>query len=243
MAIDRAILEMHAAGGSVATLRLYTWDRPTVSLGRFQSVTGVDTDAVRRYGVGGCRRPTGGRGVLHDDELTYSVTAGVADGLPRGVAASYRVLCSALVEAYRQLGVEAALTAGRSGDASSPACYLQSTAADLSHGAAKLSGSAQVWSGTSCLQHGSFIISRDTEREADIFALSEDGRHRLTTSTMTIAEVLGHTPDRESLTRAVCEGFERSLGISLEPGCMTDAELNRAAEIEADFTVDPTSWT
>ncbi len=81
------------------------------------------------------------------------------------------MLCGGLVEAYRELGVEAALTARPRGDGSSAACYLHATAADLSLGALKLSGSAQVWHGSTVLQHGSFIVSRDVDREARVFGL------------------------------------------------------------------------
>jgi lipoate-protein ligase A len=91
MAVDRAILASHAAGDGPPTLRLYRWSPPAVSLGRFQSTDDVDMAYCAAEGLDVCRRPTGGRGVLHDDELTYSIVAGVADGLPRGVRRSYTI--------------------------------------------------------------------------------------------------------------------------------------------------------
>ncbi|MDP2232400.1 MAG: lipoate--protein ligase family protein, partial [Actinomycetota bacterium] len=103
MAVDRAIQLACAAGAAPPTLRLYTWARPTVTLGRFQPASSVQADACGRYGVGVVRRFTGGRGVLHDDEVTYSIVASVPDGVPRGVAASYRYLCTGLTEAYHLL--------------------------------------------------------------------------------------------------------------------------------------------
>src|SRR5690554_5966281 len=108
MAVDRAVLSEHAAGDAPPTLRLYRFAPPTVSLGRFQKVDDVDVRYCREQGIGLCRRPTGGRGVLHDDELTYSIVAGLRDGVPRGVRDSYRYLSAALAEAYRSLGVDAA---------------------------------------------------------------------------------------------------------------------------------------
>jgi lipoate-protein ligase A len=234
MAVDRAILSAHEAGDVPPTLRLYTWSRPTVSLGRFQRAADVDLEACGSEGIGTCRRPTGGRGVLHDDELTYSLVSGVRDGLPRGVSASYRMLCGALVEAYREIGVPATLTARERGERGAGACYLHASDADLSMGAAKLSGSAQVWSTTSCLQHGSFVVSRDVAREARVFRLGEAGARALQESTDTIAGVLGRIPARDELTEAVIAGIGRGLGVRFEQADLSvgeaqDADLNAAS--------------
>lgn len=236
MAVDRAVLAAHAAGTAPPTLRLYRWDPPTVSLGRFQKATDVDAAYCAANGIGLCRRPTGGRGVLHADEVTYSIVAGVRDGLPRGVRASYRFLSTALAEAYHALGVDAALTA-RDRGMRSGSCYLHTTAADLSLGAAKLSGSAQVWDRDSCLQHGSFVISRDLAREAGVFALDGDGAGALASATTTIAEVLGGRPAEVEIIGAVCGALEGTLGIALIDGVLSEDELEAASSLRTDFSV------
>jgi lipoate-protein ligase A len=228
MAVDRAVLAAHESGDVPPTLRLYRWDRPTVSLGRFQATGDVDAAYCEARGIGVCRRPTGGRGVLHDDELTYSAVAGVRDGLPRGVSASYRVLCSALVAAYRSLGIDAALTPRERGSRGAGACYLHATHADLSLGAAKLSGSAQVWKGSSCLQHGSFVISRDVEREARVFRLDAAAAAALDECTVTIERVTGARPAEVALIEALSTGFEQAFGADFMPGSLTDAEVTAA---------------
>ena len=228
MALDRAIQLTHHAGGVPPTLRLYRWERPTVTIGRFQKVTDVDTEYCESHGIEVVRRFTGGRGVLHDDEVTYSIVAGLSDGVPRGVAASYRVLCAGLAEAYRALGVDAALTAGSRGDRGSAACYLHATAADLSVGARKLSGSAQVWSGSTVLQHGSFTISRQISREASAFRLTPTAAEELAGRTATLASVLGHAPTVEEVRAAVCKGVSSSLDVSLAQGAITSAEVELA---------------
>ena len=228
MAVDRAVLVAHEAGAVPPTLRLYSWERPTVSLGRFQNAEDVDRAVAEAHGVAVCRRPTGGRGVLHDDEVTYAVVAGVRDGLPRGVSASYRELCGALVEAYRALGVAAELTARTRGERDSGACYLHATPADLSLGAAKLSGSAQVWLRESCLQHGSFVVSRDASLEAALFGLGDGGARALSRAATTLLEATGSRPDAAAVRDAVVEGFGRWFGVDLEPGELTAAELVHA---------------
>jgi lipoate-protein ligase A len=237
MAIDRAVLESRRAGSCPATLRLYQWEVPTVTLGRFQKVEQVDVEACRVRGFDVVRRPTGGRGVLHDDELTYSVVAHLSDGVPRGVAASYRHLSTALAEAYRLLGVRAELTHRSSGAPDSGACYLHSTQADLSLGAAKLSGSAQVWSGDAVLQHGSFVRTRDVHAESAVFRLGGDGSAALLASTATLSDALGASPDVGTITAAAVEAFGTALGIRLEPGSLTPAERSAAASFAPEHVI------
>ncbi len=228
MAVDRALLDAHAAGSAPPTLRLYWWDRPTVSLGHFQREWDVDAGYCGERGIAGCRRPTGGRGVLHDHEVTYSVVAGVRDGVPRGVTASYRWLSAGLVEAYRRLGLDAALTARDRGERGAGACYLHTTRSDLSLGEAKLSGSAQVWNGESCLQHGSLVITRDVEAEAGVFGLDGARRRALADSTATIAGILGGTVDREEVAESLVEGFGAALGARFAASEIGSVEVEAA---------------
>lgn len=237
MALDRAVLHGVAAGSSAPTLRLYRWEVPTVSLGRFQPVEQVDQGVCDRRGFDVVRRPTGGRGVLHDDELTYSIVAGTRDGVPAGVAASYRHLSAALAEAYASLGVPARVTARSRGERGAGACYLHATQADLSLGAAKLSGSAQVWKDAAVLQHGSFVISRDVEAEAEVFRLDVRGREALDRTTATLSGTLGRSPAFEEIEGAVTRAVERVLGVTLAPGGFSDAELAAASGYRGDHEV------
>lgn len=240
MAVDRAMLAAHAAGLIPPTVRLYRWSPPAVSLGRFQSVDDVDLAYCAAEGLDVCRRPTGGRGVLHDDELTYSIVAGVADGLPRGVRQSYAVLCEALAGAYRSLGVDASLTARDRGERGSGACYLHATSADLSLGAAKLSGSAQVWSGDSCLQHGSFVVGRDVTREARVFMLDDERTRTFERSTATIAGATGRRPSWDEIATAVAEAVARVFSVALEPATVSEKEFEMAGRMRPDHAVRST---
>jgi len=241
MALDRALQLSREAGQSPPTLRLYRWLRPTITLGRFQKLTDVDVAFCASRGIDVVRRFTGGRGVLHDDEVTYAIVAGIGDGIPRGVAASYRLLCSGLAEAYRLLGVPAALTTREQGVKGSAACYLHATAADLSLGARKLSGSAQVWSGSTVLQHGSFTITRDVDREAQAFRLSNSARDDLGSRTATLESALGHAPSVSQVVAAVREGVSTALGVRLQSGSVTAAEEELALTLlpQVSCEVDP----
>lgn len=238
MAIDRAIQFAHGAGEAPPTLRLYGWSVPTVTLGRFQDASSVDRLACANSGVAVVRRFTGGRGVLHDDEVTYSVVAGTRDGVPRGVAASYRYLCEGLACAYSLLGVDAELTSRPRGSRSSAACYLHATHADLSVGTAKLAGSAQVWHADTVLQHGSFTRTRDPGREAEVFRLDSAQSAELAATTATLRDLLGTEPSVSEIANAVAAGVAAGLGIRLDPGELSASELELAARFEADTGVD-----
>ena len=230
MALDRAVQLAHEEGEAPPTLRLYEWQRPTVTLGRFQAADSIDREFCSASGIDVVRRPTGGRGVLHADEVTYSIVAGLRDGVPRGTSASYRMLCGGLAEAYRLLGVDAALTARPRGSRSSAACYLHATAADLSLGARKLSGSAQVWFHDSVLQHGSFTISRDIATGGGGVSVvrrgagaSRDGMRSPSTACS-----LSHLAERPFATPWPRE-WQRALGVEVVPGVLTDAERRAGA--------------
>lgn len=231
MALDRACQTARQQGLVPPTLRLYGWARPTVTLGRFQDAADVDAEVARSAGVDVVRRATGGRGVLHDDEVTYSVVAAVDDGVPEGVAASYRYFARALAAGYDRLGVKAGLTEGRA-TGRSAACYLTSAGADLAVGRRKLSGSAQVWSGGTVLQHGSFVRSRDVDLEARLFRLDESGRARLEADTVTLSSSEeGGAPSVTHIVESVVEGFRSALGITVVPGEWSGLEATLAAEL------------
>jgi lipoate-protein ligase A len=234
MAIDRAIQMCRAQDLCPPTVRLYRWARPTVTHGKFQSLEGIDRAVCGSLGVDVVRRFTGGRGVLHDDEVTYSVVASTRDGIPRGTTDSYAYLSSALVRTYQSLGIEAELTKHRRGDAASSACYLQSTLADLSSGTSKLSGSAQVWLGSTVLQHGSFTRSRDWERERDVFRLTREQLETLRRCTVAIDEVCAQHVDDGSLVAACISGFQTGLGIKLVEGELSALEALYAAQLVAE---------
>jgi len=234
MAIDRAVQLAREQHSAPPTLRLYRWSRPTVTLGRFQDASSVDLDVCEAEGIDAVRRFTGGRGVLHDHELTYSIVAGLDDGVPRGVAASYRHLCGGIVAAYRALGVDASLTTLDRGAPHASACYLHTTRADVSVGSRKLSGSAQVWCGSTVLQHGSFILGRDAEREARVFRLDTHHADKLLDASRSLEELLSSPVDFDAVADAVTSGFAQALGLELIPGELSACEAEMAAELLHD---------
>lgn len=170
MALDEAILLACEAGTAPPTLRVYGWQPPALSLGYAQSVSKeVNVEVCRRYGIEIIRRPTGGRAVLHDDEVTYSVVMPIAsqDG-NRTLTEHYHLIGLALAEAFTHLGLAVRLArpqrSVKARQAPSPACFAALSRYELSVSGKKLVGSAQKRSQHALLQHGSIPLSLDRQR-------------------------------------------------------------------------------
>jgi len=236
MAIDEVLLRLHERGESPPTLRLYQWRPPAVSLGYFQRRHRLDHGACRRLGLEVVRRPTGGRAVLHLDDLTYSVVAGDPEELPASPAAAYRLLCEGLRAGLRLLGVEA--EPGR--EALKPpqpeVCFLRQTAADIVHRGRKLVGSAQTWRGTSLLQHGSIVLKPQAQALSAVFGAEEQALEARLTS---LSEILGRTVEAEEVGQAIREGLASLLGVSFEAGELSSEEWALARRIAAQEEVLP----
>jgi lipoate-protein ligase A len=161
MAMDDALMARAAATGEWV-FRVYSWRAPTLSLGRNQRAHGAyDLAALSARGIGVVRRPTGGRALLHDREVTYSVTGPAATG--DTLRASYGRINGMLVAGLRSLGVECAI-AGAGARAAAPTltpCFERPAAGELVLADRKLAGSAQWREGGALLQHGSILLDGD----------------------------------------------------------------------------------
>ena len=170
MAIDSWLLDQHTKGLQPSILRFYTWAKPTISLGYHQREFSTHWNALSHseQPVDLVRRPTGGRAVLHQGDLTYAIVTSVSKGVSR--RATYERLCQFLIAGWQRLGVSLNFgTAGR-GYIKNPNCFGTATAADLvTPEGYKLIGSAQVYRGNSVLQHGSMRIRPDTSLHKQVF--------------------------------------------------------------------------
>ena len=165
MALDQALLEEADASGA-AFLRLYRWNPPCLSFGRNEpALARYDREAIAARGLAVVRRPTGGRAVWHEHEVTYAVAAPVG---PFGsLTESYCDIHARLARALRALGVDARLApAGPSAPLGAGACFAASAGGEVLVGGRKVVGSAQVRHGTAFLQHGSILLdgSQDVVR-------------------------------------------------------------------------------
>ena len=169
MAIDSWLLDQHVKGLQPSSLRFYTWRSPTFSLGYHQRQFPKFWNSLKWQGqpVDIVRRPTGGRAVLHQGDLTYALVTSGLTGSRRDV---YQQLCQFLIEGWRSLGVDLTFGAAGRGYIHNPNCFSTATAADLvMPDGYKLIGSAQVYRSGCVLQHGSMRLSPDSELFERVF--------------------------------------------------------------------------
>lgn len=188
-----------------AVLRLYSWEGPTLSLGRNEPARGVyDPDLLAREGVAVVRRPTGGRAVLHHRELTYAVCAPIR--WLGGVRAAYALLNRALAAGLRSLGAPVELAGeGPVLPPDAGPCFQAPAPGEVTAAGRKLVGSAQVRVGSVLLQHGSILLEDDQEW-VDQLRVSPQTDEEVTRPA-TLREVLGRRVGSEELREALLSGF------------------------------------
>lgn len=240
MAIDEALLRGVAEGTSPPTLRLYAWEPPCLSLGYAQPVADIDLQALAEHGWTWVRRPTGGRAILHTDELTYAVVGpeGHPD-LAGGVLASYRRLSQGLLAGLRRLGLPATVQAQADLPQElrqNPVCFEVPSAYEITVNGRKLIGSAQVRRRHAVLQHGAIPLEGDIGRIALALNLGDaEARQRAAARVRqratTVSAILGRPVSWEEAAEALVQGFQEALGWDLVPGELSDAERARAQEL------------
>jgi lipoate---protein ligase len=168
MAIDTWLLEQHRLGLHPPTLRFYTWNPPAISLGYHQRQYPSAWQQLTWQGqpVELVRRPSGGRAVLHQGDLTYAVVTSDFKGKRIEI---YQQICQFLIEGWRSLGVELHYGQAGRGYIHHANCFGTSTGADLVFGTTKLIGSAQLYREGYVLQHGSMRLATDAALYAQVF--------------------------------------------------------------------------
>jgi lipoyl(octanoyl) transferase len=233
MAVDEALLEATAPGRSLPTLRLYDWAPPTLSLGFAQPVADADRAALARLGWGLVRRPTGGRAILHTDELTYSITAPESHPLMQGgVVESYRRLSLGFIAALRILGIDVrAEPVERARAAKNPVCFEVPSQYEISAGGKKLIGSAQARRSGGVLQHGALPLRGDLARILLALAHPDTTPERVRRRTANCGDLLGRDVSWQAAADAVVRGFTETFAIDFSRGELTPEEKTRAGEL------------
>lgn len=227
MARDEALLEGVSAGASQPTLRLYEWSRPTISLGYFQSIDEVSRLEAPLCELPVVRRLTGGGAILHDVELTYSLTLPLDHPmLSGGPNALYERAHDAIQACLRGLGVApwSGCASDDSGAARGPFfCFARRHCFDVLVGSDKVAGSAQRRTTRAVLQHGSIIVGSRFAQQP-VAALNLDAPTAIT-----------------RLRADLPAALSTSGNGAFVPGDWTAAELTRSAGLVSKYAEGP--WT
>lgn len=251
MAVDEAILESVYHGDSLPTLRLYAWAPPCLSLGHAQPFDEVDTQALSENGWGVVRRPTGGKAILHVDELTYAVIAPERE--PRvagGVLSSYLRLSQALLQVLEILGLDPEAKEKHPDEETqkkNPVCFEVPSNYEITVKGKKLIGSAQARRKEGVLQHGALPLYGDLTRIVNVLKFENEQKRsqaktRLLAHATTIEMELGRVVSWEEAGQAFQQAFTDALNLDLVPGNLTETEKRRAQELMVEKYAHP-SWT
>ena len=230
MSRDAKRLAEAAAGKIPPLLRFFDWSAPTVTIGYGQPRGQIDRERCAADGVEVAVRPTGGRAVLHWDEITYSIVFPAGHPITaESVLESYRRISGALISGLEELGVFAELTRGEPGAGRTPSCFSSASRYEVAVAGKKLVGSAQRRKGGALLQQGSLPLGPEYSRLGRYLTGSRDIEEAALKST-SLGEVMGILPHRREIIAALVRGFEKEFntGENLWPsGSPCGDERNR----------------
>jgi lipoate-protein ligase A len=241
MAVDEHLFDLAASSGRTF-LRFYQWLRPTASLGYGQDASKVvDAAFCAAHGIGIVRRMTGGKLVLHDREVTYSVASADVSIFTAALRDSYRLISRALLKGLERLGLAARLA-----EASPPAyvkgtmpCFAFPARDEIEIGGRKIVGSAQKRTGALFLQHGSIPLEKD---EALLAAVSRPGEYSESAGMTSLSEALSRPVDFDTAVGPLVQGFADLLGASFERYDLAPAEKDAVRALAASKYASD-AWT
>ncbi|BBK28133.1 octanoyltransferase LipM [Staphylococcus arlettae] len=252
MAFDEALLNFVSRGEIDPVIRFYTWNPGTLSVGYFQRLTKeIDTAKVKALGYGLIRRQTGGRGVLHDKELTYSVIVPESHpNMPSTITEAYRVISEGLLEGFKLLGFDAYFAIPRSEEEReklkqprSAVCFDAPSWYELVVEGRKIAGSAQVRQKGVILQHGSLLQDVDIDELFDLFIFKNDRlKDKMKQAFVDKAVAINDIAERHisiaEMESAFEAGFKKGLDIEFKPLKLTPSQLQEVDELIIKYKSD-----
>jgi lipoate-protein ligase A len=231
MATDEVLLQSVADETRLPTLRLYGWNPLCLSLGYGQRIREADLERINAHGWGIVRRPTGGKAILHGNELTYSVTLPRDHELAQGdVVESYRRISEALLAGLRSLGLAPESEQQAQGNSVlGPVCFEVPSHYEITAYGKKLIGSAQVRRKVGILQHGTLPLHGDIALICDALvypdeASREAAKVKVRERATTLEAVAGYSISWDEAADAVINGFAETFGIEFIASTLTEAE-------------------
>jgi lipoate-protein ligase A len=233
MSVDEYLFQSLDEEGTTY-LRFYAWRRPTVSLGYSQPVAQVvDVDYCRNNGIDIVRRVTGGKLVLHHDEVTYSVSSSDDKMFTSNLTDSYRLISEALVRGLEEMGIQACLAAStpESYSRSQVPCFTHPAKNEVEVDGQKIVGSAQKRVGKTFLQHGSIPLG---EHEDLLRSVSLTPGKDEQISMTSLSQVLGKSVDFAWVVGHLIQGFAEYFGIGFRPKIFSPSEIEKITQIQRE---------
>lgn len=250
MAVDEAILNAATQGNVPPTLRLYAWNPACLSLGYAQPISDVDEKRLEEFGWDMVRRPTGGRAILHTDELTYSVCGPEHEPVLSGdILSSYKRLSAAILAALENIGVGVQALPQEKNPVSKtpePVCFEIPSNYEITANGKKLVGSAQARRQGGVLQHGTLPLYGDLARIVQVLRFPNpvsraQAAERLLERATTIQTALGRLVDWQLAADSFIRAFSETLKLELLPGSLTESEQLLAHQLLEEKYANP-SW-
>ena len=249
MAMDEALLNFVSRGEIDPVIRLYTWNPATLSIGYFQRLQKeIDIDKVKEKGYGLVRRQTGGRGVLHDKELTYSVIVPESHpNMPSTVTEAYKIISQGLLEGFKNLGFETYFAIPRSKEERdklkqprSSVCFDAPSWYELVVEGRKIAGSAQTRQKGVILQHGSILQDIDIDDLFDMFKFKNERlkakmKENFVQKAVAINDISNQHITLNEMENAFEAGFKKGLNIDFKPLELTEKQLEEVQELEDKY--------
>ena len=249
MAMDEALLNFVSRGEIDPVIRFYTWNPATLSIGYFQRLQKeIDIDKVKEKGYGLVRRQTGGRGVLHDKELTYSVIVPESHpNMPSTVTEAYKIISQGLLEGFKNLGFETYFAIPRSKEERdklkqprSSVCFDAPSWYELVVEGRKIAGSAQTRQKGVILQHGSILQDIDIDDLFDMFIFKNERlkakmKENFVQKAVAINDISNQHITLNEMENAFKSGFKKGLNIDFKPLELTEKQLEEVQELEEKY--------
>lgn len=246
MAIDEALLQSVGSGQSLPTLRLYAWNPLCLSLGYGQRARDVDWENLEAQAWDIVRRPTGGKAILHGNELTYSVILPKDHELAQGdIVESYRRISEALISALQLLGLAPISEKQTKGNSDlGPVCFEVPSHYEITSGGKKLIGSAQLRRREGILQHGTLPLHGDIDLICDALAYPdeisrEQAKLKVQERATTLEQILGEKISWQTAAEALVQGFIDTFDIDFEAGTLSELEADATKKLAQERYGNP----
>ncbi|ABX05505.1 MAG TPA: lipoate--protein ligase family protein [Herpetosiphon sp.] len=240
MAIDHALV-LHANQSPYPTLRIYRWQPACLSIGAFQPYSDVNVAACQQAQIEIVRRPTGGRAILHDAELTYSITAPNSNPLLGGrVLKTYRTISHGLLVGLRQLVSTVDWATSTSDGPKSAACFDTPSDFEITVAGRKLVGSAQTRTRGAILQHGTVLLQADRQQLSQVLHLpTELDSAALAERLIALDEAAQRPVSFDEAQQAIVAGFATAFNLEFQPDQLTEQELATAERLRHERYTNP----